>query len=193
MKNFSKYILIFLIVPFVFSSCSDDDDNDGPSEPTNFFEAHVGVWKTTVNGTIDLLLDVYSNGSDTYTKLTSETCYTISPSNGGSTTVHVNTPTEFEFTTTGIPASNVFDGADLDALNNAGYTTLSVAGAYGHTSATVVSFAEIMYAGNFDVELLTLSGNLGKQSSDSFSVCREMSNYNNYYKISEDALSILNK
>jgi len=30
MKNLSKYILIFLIAPFVFSSCSDDDDSNDP-------------------------------------------------------------------------------------------------------------------------------------------------------------------
>ena len=38
-----------MFIPLVFA-CSSDDDNDNtnpPSEPTNFFEAHNGVWIAT--------------------------------------------------------------------------------------------------------------------------------------------------
>jgi len=193
MKNFSKYILIFLIVPFVFSSCSKDDDNDSPPEPTNFYEAHNGVWVTSFSDGSQTLLDIYDNGWDSYYRTTNSGCWSIPASLGGSTTITSNTPDELLAETINIVASNVFTGDDLQILLDAGYPTVSISQAYLHTSSTLISFAMIFYAGIFEVELITISGNFGKQSSDSFSVCREMNNYNNYYKISEDALSILNK
>ena len=193
MKSLSKYILILLIVPFVFSSCDKDDDSDSqsPSEPTNFYEAHNGVWVTTFTDGSQTLIDIYDAGWDAYSRVTNSGCWSIPPSLGGSTTITSNTPDELVGETTGISASNVFSGDDLQVLLDNGYSTISISQAYLDNGPTLISFAQIFYAGTFEVELITVSGNFGKQSSDSFNVCKEVSNYNKYYNISEEALAKL--
>ena len=110
------------------------------------------------------------------------------PITGGTTVIISNTPDEYIYDSTGIPAQNVFSGEDLNfVVNDLGYNTVDIAGAYLHTTQTIISFSEGIYAGN--IELLTVTGNLAKQSSSTFNVCRRsLSIENNYknYSIDED-------
>jgi len=178
---------LFLLSVLLIFACSSDDDNS--SEPNDFFGNHLGVWKTTINGAADILIDVDVNGISSYNKLTTDNCYNYSPPiTGGSTVIESNTADEYIYDSTGIPAQNVFAGEDLDfVVNELGYNTVDIAGAYLHTSETIISFSEGIFAGNID--LLTVTGNLGKQSSNTFNVCRrsfvEQKNYKNY-SISKD-------
>jgi len=173
LKNY--FVLLFLLPLLVLPlSCSDDDDDDSQviSIPTNFFEAHNGVWITSFSDGSQNLLDIYDNGWDSYFRTSNSGCWSSPTSVGGSTTITDNTPDELIAVTSNILASNVFSGDDLQILTDAGYTYISVSQAYLHTSSTLISFAQIFYAGDFEVELLTISGNFGKQSSTSFSTCK---------------------
>ena len=114
----------------------------------------------------------YNNGWDSYVRTSNSGCWSSPTSVGGSTTITDNTPDELIAVTSNILASNVFSGDDLQILTDAGYTYISISQAYLHTSSTLISFAQIFYAGDFEVELLTISGNFGKQSSTSFSTCK---------------------
>ena len=188
-----KLLYLLLFIPLVFA-CSDDGNNDGPSGPTNFFEAHNGVWTTTFSDGSQTLFDIYDDGWDTYWRPTNSGCWAIPSSVGGTattTTIILNTPDELVGETINIPASNLFTGDELEILLDAGYTTVSIYEAYLHTSSTMISFGITYYAGNFEEELFSLYGNLIKQNWNSFSVCREMSN--KYYNSSEEALARLNK
>ena len=54
MKKINLLLFTFLLV---FSCSSDDDSDSSPSNPTNFYEAHVGVWITTFSENSQLLLN----------------------------------------------------------------------------------------------------------------------------------------
>ena len=174
MKIFKNYFALVLLLPLLFLpfSCSDDDDSTEIVTPTNFYAAHNGVWVTSFSDGSQNLLDIYNNGWDSYSRTSNSGCWSSPSSVGGSTTITDNTPDELIAVTSNILASNVFSGDDLQILTDAGYTYISISQAYLHTSSTLISFAQIFYAGNFEVELLTISGNFGKQSSDSFSTCK---------------------
>ena len=60
----------------------------------------------------------------------------------------------------------------MQLLSDAGFSTISVDQAYLDNTSTLISFAQVIYAGTFEVELLTISGNLGKQSSTSYDTCK---------------------
>jgi len=81
--------LIFIIPLLIFSCSSDDDSSSNESNsPTDFFGNHIGLWKTTIEGSIDILIDVDSNGLSTYNKLSTENCYNfVTPISGGTTEV----------------------------------------------------------------------------------------------------------
>ena len=68
---------LFLLSVLLIFACSSDDDNS--SEPNDFFGNHLGVWKTTINGAADILIDVDVNGISSYNKLTTDNCYNYSP------------------------------------------------------------------------------------------------------------------
>lgn len=174
MKLFKNYFALVLLLPlFVLPlSCSDDDDSQEIVTPINFYAAHNGVWVTSFSDGSQNLLDIYNNGWDSYSRTSNSGCWSSPSSVGGSTTITDNTPDELIAVTSNILASNVFSGDDLQILTDAGYTYISISQAYLHASSTLISFAQIFYAGNFEVELLTISGNFGKQSSDSFSTCK---------------------
>ena len=192
MKNLKKLLLLLLLIPISFS-CDKDDEDSSPvvSEPTNFYEAHNGVWVVTIEnlGGVQVLLDVDDTGWDSYGRESNSGCWSVSNSAGGSTTITSNTPDELLLETVNIPISSVFGADDTQILLDAGYTSLSVDAAYLHTSDVIISFAEILYAGNFEVELLDLVGNLGKQSSDSYSICKN--NSTKIYELTDEAIEIL--
>ena len=175
-----KKLILLLFIPLVFTCSDDDNDNNNtPSEPANFYEAHNGVWITTYDDGTENLLDIYDDGWLVYYRETSSGCWTINPStNSGSTTIYTNTSNELYGETVNINASDMFSGDELQAILDAGYTTVSVAQSYLNYNATVFTWVMIIYAGTFEEELLTVSSTFVKQSSNSFSVCREMSNYN---------------
>ena len=176
---------LFLLSALLILSCSSDDDSNS-SDPNDFAGNHIGVWKTTVEGVIDVLIDVDATSISNYSKLTTDNCYDYSPPTiGGSNVILSNTPDEYTFYTTGIPTQNVFSGDDLDfVVNDLGYNTVDISGAYLHTTETIISFAEIIYGG--DIELVTLSGNLAKQSSNTFNICRRSFIEQKNYSISKD-------
>ena len=181
--------LILLSALLIFACGSDDSNDNNNSNQNDFFSNHIGVWKTTVEGVFDILIDVDTNSISSYSKLTDDSCYDYDPPiTGGTTVIISNTPDEYIYDSTGIPAQNVFSGEDLDfVVNDLGYNTVDIAGAYLHTTQTIISFSEGIYAGN--IELLTVTGNLAKQSSSTFNVCRRsLSSENNYknYSIDED-------
>ena len=175
-----KLLFLLVFIPLVFACSDDDNDNNNtPSEPTNFYEAHNGVWITTYDDGTENLLDIYDDGWLVYYRETSSGCWTINPStNSGSTTIYTNTANELYGETVNINASDMFSGDELQDILDAGYTTVSVAQSYLNYNATVFTWVMIIYAGTFEEELLTVSSTFVKQSSNSFSVCREMSNYN---------------
>ena len=181
-----KLILLLLFIPLVFACSDDDNDNNNtPSEPTNFYEAHNGVWITTYDDGTENLLDIYDDGWLVYYRETSSGCWTINPStNSGSTTIYTNTANELYGETVNINASDMFSGDELQDILDAGYTTVSVAQSYLDYNATIFTWVMIVYAGTFGEELGTLSATFYKQSSNSFTICsREMSSSN----ISEEA------
>ena len=193
-----KKLLFFLFIPLVFACSDDDNDNNNtPSEPTNFFEAHNGVWiatsfyETINNQLVETdddtqnLLDIYDNGWDVYSREGNSGCWGTAPSiNSGSTTIYTNTPAELYGETININPSELFSGNELQAILDDGYTTVSIAQSYLGYDDPIITWAMMVFAGNFEEELgNVLSATFEKQSSNSFSVCREMSNYN----ISEEA------
>ena len=68
---------------------------------------------------------------------------------------------------------------------------MSVCQSYGDNGSLYISFAQIYYAGFYDVELLTVSGNFGKQNSSSFDTYKGNSPQHRYYTISEEAKKVL--
>jgi hypothetical protein len=165
--------LIFIIPLLIFSCSSDDDSSSNESNsPTDFFGNHIGLWKTTIEGSIDILIDVDSNGLSTYNKLSTENCYNfVTPISGGTTEVVSNNSEEYLYETVNIPAENVFSADDLDFVNDLGYNYVDIAGAYLHTTDQIISYSEGIYGANSNVELLTVTGNMGKQTSSSFNLC----------------------
>ena len=180
--------IVFPIIVFFIISCSKDSATPAP---TNFNEAHVGAWKTTFTDLgVDVVLDVTKTDSKSYSKLTTSSCYNASQPTGGTTEVLVNTTQELSTYTTNIPASNVFSGSDLNLLLSNGITTVSIADDFLHTSATIISFGEIVYAGNTSTKLLTLSGNFQKITS--FIKCSGKGlNSGNNYHLSKSAIDYL--
>ena len=176
-----KLLYLLLFIPLVFACSDDDNDNNNtPSEPTNFYEAHNGVWITTYDDGTQNLLDIYDDGWLVYYRETNSGCWEIEPPvNSGSTTIYTNTANELYGESININASDMFSGDELQEILDAGYTTVSVAQSCLNYNSTVFTYVGIYYAGTFDEELLVISATFYKQSSTSFSVCsREMSNYN---------------
>ncbi len=183
---------LFLFVFLIIISCSKENSSS-ESNPTNFNEAHVGAWKTTftANG-VDVLFDITNTDTKSYNKLTTASCYNETPPSGGSTNILINTTEELSLFTTNIPAANIFSGNDLSLLLSNGITTVSIADDFLHTSSTIISFGEVVYAGNTTTELLTLSGNF--QKIPSFVKCsgKGLKSVNNY-KLSKTAINYLTK
>ena len=175
-----KLLYLLLFIPFVFTCSSDDDNNNTPSEPANFFEAHNGVWITTYDDGTQNLLDIYDDGWLVYYRETNSGCWEIEPDvPSGSTTVYVNTADELYGESININPSDMFSGDELQAILDDGYTTVSVAQSFLHYIPTVFTYVGIIYAGTFVEELVVVSSYFEKQSSNSFSVCsREMSSSN---------------
>ena len=84
--------------------------------------------------------------------------------------VHNNSE-EYLYETVNIPAENVFSADDLDYVNDLGYNYVDIAGAYLHTTDQIISYSEGIYGANSNVELLTVTGNMGKQTSSTFNLC----------------------
>ena len=175
-----KKLILLLFIPLVFACSSDDDNNDAPSEPTNFFEAHNGVWITTYDDGTENLLDIYDDGWLVYYRETNSGCWEIeSTVPSGSTDTYTNTANEIYSESININPSDLFSGDELQEILDAGYTTVSLAQSFLNYNSTIFTWVMIVYAGTFGEELGTLSATFYKQSSNSFSVCsREMSNYN---------------
>ena len=177
--------LLLLSALLIFACSSDDSsNNDNNSNQNDFFTNHIGVWKTTIDGSIDYLIDIDNNSVSSYIKFTSDNCYDYSPPTTGSSNVIIsNTPDEYIYEITGIPVQNLFSDEDLDfVVNDLGYNYVDIYGEYLHTSQTIISYFEGIYAGN--IELLTVIGSLAKQNSSTFNVCRRSfsneKNFNNY-------------
>ena len=158
-----KKIILILTVITLFSCSSNNDDSPAP---TTFFPSHVGNWKTTFTAqNVDVVTVISNSNSSTYSKATSANCYNFVPPVGGNAQVLEDTTQKLSIYTSNIPASSIFSGADLNLLISNGYTTVAVSDVFLHTSSTVISFGEVIYAGNSTIELLTLSGNFVKISS----------------------------
>jgi hypothetical protein len=176
-----KLLYLLLFIPLVFACSDDDNDNNNtPSEPANFFEAHNGVWITTYDDGTQNLLDIYDDGWLVYYRETNSGCWEIEPDvPSGSTTIYVNTANELYGESINVTPSDLFSGDELQAILDDGYTTVSVAQSFLNYNSTVFTYVGIYYAGTFAEELLVISLTFEKQSSNSFSICsREMSNYN---------------
>ena len=187
-----KKLILLLFIPLAFACSDDDNDNNNtPSEPTNFFEAHNGVWVTTYDDGTQNLLDIYDDGWDVYSRETNSGCWAIPPStvNSGSTTTYTNTPNELYGESININASDLYSGDALEELLDAGYTTVSIAQSYLNYNSTVFTFCMIIYAGTFEEELQDICSTFYKQSSFNFEVCKEMSN-NKYYNVSDKVLKL---
>ena len=179
--------LLLLSALFIFACSSDDSNDNDNSNQNDFFSNHIGVWKTTIDGSIDYLIDIDNSSVSSYIKFTSDNCYDYSPPIiGGSNVIISNTPDEYIYEITGIPVQNLFSGEDLDFIvNDLGYNNVDIYGEYLHTSQTIISYFEGIYAGN--IELLTVIGSLAKQSSSTFNVCRRsFSTEKNFYNYSID-------
>lgn len=188
-----KLLYLLLFIPLVFT-CSSDDNNDSSPEPTNFFEAHNGVWVNTYEDGSQNLLDIYDDGWLVYTRETNSGCWvTPPPINSGSTTTYTNTATELYGESINVNASDMFSGDELQEILDAGYTTVSIAQSYLNYNSTTFTLVMIIYAGTFQEELLTVYATFQKQNSVNFTTCREISNDNKYYNISGKILkTILN-
>jgi len=179
-----KLLYIFLGLSLMFGCSDDDNDNNTPSELTNFFEAHNGVWVTTYDDGTQNLYDIYDDGWYVYSRETNAGCWSIPPSiNSGSTTTYTNTPTELYGETININPSELFSGNELQEILDAGYTTVSIAQSYLNYTSTVYTFVAVVYAGTFEEELLNISSYFEKQNSLNFDVCKEMSS-NKHYNVS---------
>jgi len=198
-----KLLYLLLFIPLVFA-CSDDDNDNTPSEPANFYEAHNGVWiATTFYETINnqlvetdgyfdgattyfsdtqKLLDIYDEGWIVYYSETSSGCWSHNQNypHSGSSKTYINTANELYAEHVNMNASDMFSGDELQDILDAGYTTVSVAQSYLGYDAPIITYALTVYAGTFEEQLGNiLSTTFEKQSSNSFSVCsREMSSSN---------------
>jgi hypothetical protein len=134
-----------------------------------FLEANQGNWKTSFTDLgIDLAVKVNTNSIQTYTKQNTETCYQESSSNlGGNSIILANTSQQYISRTTGIAASSVFSGADLEYINDLGYTLISIEGTYNVLNSNEIDFSEIYSAGS--TEVLSVTGTLMK--TNSINVC----------------------
>ena len=191
--------LTYLFLALIIVACSDDDDNS-PQIPQNFYEAHNGVWITTFSDNSQTLIDFDDDGVvGSYYRFTNSGCWSIPPAIGGQTIITSNTPEELVFNLINVPAENVFSGEDLQILIDNEYYTLSVGVAYLNTSPELISFAQIFFAGDFEVELLTISGNFGLQGDDFlYSLCfqnpeEDDKMMNGKYEIEKKARVILKK
>lgn len=200
-----KLLYIFLGLSLIFA-CSSDDDNDNtnpPSEPTNFFEAHNGVWIATsfyetinnqlveVDADTQNLLDIYDNGWDAYSREGNAGCWSIPQSiNSGSTTIYTNTPDELYGETININPNELFSGNELQTILDDGYTTVSIAQSYLGYDDPIITWAIMVFAGNFEEELgNVLSATFEKQNSLNFDVCKGMSN-NKFYNVSDKVINL---
>ena len=191
-RTYWKQWLAFLAICLFVFACSSDSDNDSsPSNPTNFYEAHVGVWLTTVSDGSQALLDIFETGWDAYSRVSSGDCWSSPNSVSGNTTLDTNTPDELTACTSNIPASDLFTGDDLQIIYDAGYSNVSICQSYIDNGPSYISFAQIFYAGFYDVELFTISGNFGKQSSNSFEICKVNNSYHRFYMLTEEAKKLL--
>ena len=193
MKKLSYLLLSGLILVNFFTSCDKDEAKD---TPTGFLASHVGNWKTTyLDLELEQVINISSSNFKIYSKYTFEDCYNLyTSSTGGGTTVFLeNTPEKLSYTTTNIPASSLFSGEDLLYLLDNGIYTLSSSTVFLQTTPTIISFAEIIYAG--DIEILTLSGNFSKINSFVQCSAAKISNQKseNKYKLSKGAKMLLNK
>ena len=127
-------------------------------------------------------MDIYDDGWDVYYRGGTTGCFAIAPDSSGAssiTTIYTNTPTELYAETTNIPASNMFSGDELQAILNAGYTEVSVAQSFLNYLVNLqFGYVMIIYAGNFEEELLTVTSVFDKRLSNNFGICREISNDN---------------
>jgi len=194
-----KLIYLFLTVLIVACSSDDSNSNEPPQIPQNFYEAHNGAWITTFSDLSQTLLDINDSGIAAYFRTTNSGCWSIPPSLGGQSTIISNTPEELLTELFNVPSENVFSGEDLQILLDNGYNTISVSAAYLDTSTSLISFAQVFYAGYFEIELLTISGNFGLQSDGfTYSVCLQNPEeddkmINRKYRIENKARAILKK
>lgn len=193
--------LLYLFLTVLIVACSSDDGNsiETPQVPQNFYEAHNGAWITTFSSGSQTLMDINDNGIAAYFRTTNSGCWSIPSSLGGQSTITSNTPENLLTQLTNVPAENVFSGEDLQILLDAGYDTISVSASYSNNGPTLISFAQIFYAGYFEIELLTISGNFGLQNDAfTYSLCfhnpeEDDKMMNRKYKIENKARAILKK
>ncbi len=188
-----KKIILSILVIALFS-CSSN--NDSSPAPTTFFPSHVGNWKTTfTTQNVDVVTVISNSNSSNYSKVTSANCYNfVPPTVGGNTQVLEDTTQKLSIYTSNIPASSIFSGADLNLLISNGYTTVAISDVFLHTSSTVISFGEVICAGNSTIELLTLSGNFVKISSFVNCAGKEINSQTGIkYQLPEKAKKILKK
>lgn len=194
-----KLIYLFLTVLIVACSSDDGNSNETTQVPQNFYEAHNGAWITTFSSGSQTLMDINDNGIAAYFRTTNSGCWSIPASLGGESTVSSNTPENLLTQLTNVPAENVFSGEDLQILLDNGYDTISVSASYSNNGPTLISFAQIFYAGYFEIELLTISGNFSLQNDAfTYSLCfhnpeEDDKMMNRKYEIENKARAILKK
>ena len=194
-----KLIYLFLTVLIVACSSDDGNSNETPQVPQNFYDAHNGAWITTFSSGSQTLMDINDNGIAAYFRTTNSGCWSIPPSLGGQSTIISNTPEELLTELINVPSENVFSGEDLQILLDNGYNTISVAAGYLDTPPSFISFAQIFYAGYFEIELLTISGNFVLQNDAfTYSLCfhnpeEDDKMMNRKYEIENKARAILKK
>ena len=193
--------IIYLFLTVLIIACSSDDGNsiETPQVPQNFYEAHNGAWITTFSSGSQTLMDINDNGIAAYFRTTNSGCWSVPSPLGGQSTITSNTPEELLTELINVPAENVFSGEDLQILLDAGYDTISVSASYSNNGPTLISFAQIFYAGYFEIELLTISGNFGLQNDAfTYSLCfhnpeEDDKMMNRKYKIENKVKAILKK
>ena len=193
--------IIYLFLTVLIIACSSDGGNsvETPQVPQNFYEAHNGAWITTFSDASQTLFDINDNGIAPYFRNTNSGCWSIPSSLGGQSTITSNTPEELFTEQINIPAENIFSGEDLEILLDNGYDIISVSAVYLDNGTTLISFAQGIYAGYFEIELLTISGNFGLQNDGfSYSLCFHNPEdddkiMNRKYKIENKARAILKK
>lgn len=172
-------------------TCSSDDNNDSLPEPTNFFEAHSGVWVTTYEDGSQNLLDIYDDGWIVYARESNSGCWGVPPPiNTGTTTTYTNTPDELYAESWNIHVSDMFSGEQLEDILDAGYTTVSIAQSHLNYNPTTFTTVMIIYAGYFAEELETISSTFLLQNSLNFATCRVISDDNKYQNISGKILKL---
>ena len=186
--------------PNTIDSCNDYSNSiETPQVPQNFYEAHNGAWITTFSSGSQTLMDINDNGIAAYFRTTNSGCWSVPSPLGGQSTITSNTPEELLTELINVPAENIFSGEDLEILLDNGYDKISVAASYLDTPPSYISFAQIFYAGYFEIELLTISGNFGLQGDDfTYSLCfqnpeEDDKMMNRKYEIENKARAILKK